>query len=67
MIGRDVEIRSAAGIRYRGIVRSIRAGDVLGELVELGSTRVADYRRLVYVSDRRAQIRPLEHDGTAPF
>jgi hypothetical protein len=60
MIGRNVQIRSAAGILYHGIVRSIRPDEELGELFELASARIADYRRLVYVTDRLAQIRELE-------
>jgi hypothetical protein len=58
MLGREVEITSTAGIVYRGIVRAIRDGGELGELFELGSAQDAAYQRLVYVSDRRAQIRP---------
>jgi hypothetical protein len=66
MIGRSVEIRSTAGILYHGIVRSIRLDTELGELFELCSARTADYRRLVYVTDRLAQIREVEREtGTA--
>jgi hypothetical protein len=32
----------------------------MGELFELHSAQSAEYRRLVYVTDRRAQIRHLE-------
>ena len=60
ILGRAVEIRSVAGIVYSGIVRSVRPDGELGELFELGSARSADYRRLVYVADRLAQIRDLE-------
>ena len=56
MMGRHVEIRSAAGIVYRGVVKAIRDGGELGELFELGSPSDADYQRLVHVSDRFAQI-----------
>ena len=65
MIGRNVEIRSVAGILYRGIVRSIRPDEELGELFELASARTADYRRLVYVTDRLAQIREVEDSEVA--
>jgi hypothetical protein len=65
MIGRSVEIRSTAGIVYQGVVRSIRPDDELGELFELASARIADYRRLVYVTDRLAQIREIEDDEVA--
>jgi hypothetical protein len=60
IIGRSVEIRSTGGIVYRGIVRSVRADAQRGELFELSSARIAGYRRLVYVTDRRAQISDLE-------
>jgi hypothetical protein len=60
ILGRAVEIRSVAGIVYSGIVRSVRPDGEFGELFELGSARSADYRRLVYVADRLAQIRDLE-------
>jgi hypothetical protein len=63
MLGRKVEVRSGAGMRYYGVVRSIRAADGLGELFELGASDDAAYQRLVYVADRSAQIREL--DATA--
>jgi hypothetical protein len=60
ILGRAVEIRSVAGIVYSGIVKSVRPDEELGELFELSSERSAEYRRLVYVADRLAQIRDLE-------
>jgi hypothetical protein len=60
ILGRAVEIRSVAGIVYSGIVKSVRPDGELGELFELSSERSAEYRRLVYVADRLAQIRDLE-------
>lgn len=63
MIGHSVEIHSMAGIAYRGVVRSIRADNALGELFELGSADDASYQRLVYVTDRRAQIAAIEGQG----
>jgi len=63
MVGRNVEVRSAAGICYYGVVRSIRAADGLGELFELGAPDDAGYQRLVYVADRSAQIRGIETAG----
>jgi hypothetical protein len=65
MIGRHVEICSNAGIFYRGVVRSIRTDDELGELFELSSPRIAEYRRLVFVTDRLAQIRDIEESEAA--
>lgn len=56
LLGRAVEIRSTAGIPYRGIVLSIRESGELGELFELGSHDSSTYRRLVHVSDRARQI-----------
>ncbi len=46
-------------MRYRGSVRSIRYDRDLGELFELGSSVDAGHRRLVYVTDRRVQIREV--------
>jgi hypothetical protein len=63
MVGRSVEVRSAAGILYYGIVRSIRRDGGLGELFELGSSEGSDYQRLVYVTDRAAQVRDVDLDG----
>lgn len=60
MIGRSVEIRSIAGIAYHGIVRAIRDGGELGELFEIGSEENSEYRRLVFVTDRQAQIQDME-------
>lgn len=60
MVGRNVEICSAGGVLYSGVVRAIHDGGQLGELFELGSDDDSDYRRLVYVVDRAAQIRPLD-------
>lgn len=57
LVGQNVEIRSAGGIAYHGIVRSIEPDDVLGELFELGSDDDPDYQRFVFVADRRIQIR----------
>ena len=59
ILGCLVEIRSLAGIAYRGVVRSIRPGDEFGELFVLGSDENAEYQRLVYVVDRAVQIRAL--------
>jgi hypothetical protein len=60
ILGRTVEIRSAAGIVYSGIVRSVRPDAELGELFELSSAHSVEYRRLVYVADRLTQISDLE-------
>ena len=57
MMGRTVMIRSAAGIQYHGVVRSIHRDLGLGELFELGSLVDPSYQRFVYVMDRRTQIR----------
>lgn len=59
MLGRNVEVRSGAGVCYYGVVRSIRAAAGLGELFELGARDNAAYQRLVYVVDRSAQIREI--------
>jgi hypothetical protein len=56
MIGRRVEIRSRAGTVYRGVVRSIRDGGTLGEIIELGSAEDPEYQRLVFVTDRTTQV-----------
>jgi hypothetical protein len=53
------ERSSTGGMRYRGSVRSIRYDRDLGELFELGSSVDAGHRRLVYVTDRRVQIREV--------
>lgn len=59
LLGQEVEISSAAGIAYRGIVNTIRArGNA--ELFVLGSARDAGFQRIVFVTDRRSQIRPVE-------
>ena len=47
------------GMLYRGVVRNVRDGRELGELFELGSRHDPAYRRLVYVTDRPAQVRIL--------
>jgi hypothetical protein len=60
IIGCLVEIRSVAGIAYRGVVRSIRPDKGLGEIFELGSEVRADYQRLVHVVDRSVQIRRID-------
>ena len=62
MLGRAVEIRSNGGIVYRGVVRAVRDAGVFGDLFELTSADDPSYRRLVFVNDRRAQIRfhPLD-------
>jgi hypothetical protein len=60
IIGCLVEIRSVAGIAYRGEVRSIRPDKGLGEIFELGSAVQADYQRLVHVVDRAVQIRRID-------
>lgn len=62
MLGRNVEIRSTAGIVYHGIVRSIARSDDAGELFELCSADDRQYQRFVYVAERRAQIREIERD-----
>lgn len=59
ILGRAVEIRSSGGIVYRGIVRAIRDDQELGELFELGSAEDRDYQRLVYVTDRVAQVQEI--------
>jgi len=66
MIGRRVEILSTGGIQYFGIVRAIKDGGELGELFELGSDD-PEYRRLVYVVDRAAQIREIAADEGPAF
>jgi hypothetical protein len=63
MIGRNVEITSAAGMVYRGIVRAIADRSELGELFELGSVQNPGYCRLVYVHDRGVQIREVDEPG----
>jgi hypothetical protein len=63
LLGRRVEIGSVAGIRYRGVVRSIRDAGELGELFELGSDQDASYQRFVYVVDRLVQVDLLEDGG----
>lgn len=63
MIGRCVEVRSTNGIVYSGMVIGIRDSGELGELFELGLSEKADYQRLVYVTDRRVQIRTLDDDA----
>ena len=60
MLGRNVEIRSTAGIVYHGIVRSIAPGDDVGELFELCSAEDRQYQRFVYVAERTAQIREIK-------
>jgi hypothetical protein len=66
MIGRRVEITSTGGIVYRGIVRSIKDADDLGELFELARRGDPAYRRLVYVVDRAAQVREVDDDYESP-
>ena len=66
MLGRSVQVRSPAGIVYYGVVRSIREGNGLGELFELGADGVSStgYQRLVYVTDRAAQVSELEPEDS---
>ena len=59
LLGRAVEIFSVNGIRYEGVVMSIRDRGEMGELFELGSHDDPTYHRLVYVTDRLVQIRDL--------
>lgn len=59
MIGRAAEIISVNGVRYQGIVIAIRDRGEAGELFELGSHESPAYRRLVFVTDRRAQVHSL--------
>ena len=66
MIGRNVEIRSTAGIVYHGIIRTIDDRGSLGELFELGPAENPEYCRLVYVTDRRAQIQEID-EGRFPI
>jgi hypothetical protein len=62
-IGRNVEIRSAAGIVYYGIVRSIERHGDAGELFELGSGEHDRYQRYVFVTDRSSQVREIDPDA----
>jgi hypothetical protein len=59
ILGKEVTIRSVAGIDYHGIVRTILADRVHGELFELGRDNDRSYQRFVYVLDRERQIRPF--------
>lgn len=63
MVGKHVEICSTGGIVYRGVVRMVRDAGQLGELFELASLDDPAYRRLVYVTDRQAQIRKVDGGG----
>lgn len=56
LIGVAVEVFSVNGIRYQGIVMSIRDRGEMGELFELGSHEDPSYHRLVYVTDRLVQV-----------
>jgi hypothetical protein len=56
LIGRAVMIRSALGIDYSGIVRSIRAGYNGSEVFELGRLGDDTYQRFVLVTQRDQQI-----------
>jgi hypothetical protein len=60
VLGCLVEIRSIAGIVYRGVVRSIGPDKGLGEIFELGSAVQAEYQRFVHVVDRAVQVRTIE-------
>ena len=62
MIGQRVEIRSAGGISYHGVVRDIRPTDDGGEVFELGSNDDPLYCRYVYVTDRERQIDDLRDE-----
>ncbi len=57
LIGRDVVIRSVAGIEYDGVVRSICSEDGVAELFELGRRRDPAYQRFVIVRQRADQVR----------
>lgn len=59
LIGRAVEVFSVNGIRYQGIVVTIRDREDMGELFELGSHEDPTYHRLVYVTDRLVQVHRL--------
>jgi hypothetical protein len=59
LLGCPVEIRSVAGIVYRGVVRAIRGADELGELFELGSDSNAQFQRFIHVVDRAVQVRKI--------
>jgi hypothetical protein len=65
MFGREVTIRSLAGIDYSGIVRMIVADRGQGELFELGRAGDRAYQRFVYVRDRSRQIRSFGSRGEA--
>jgi hypothetical protein len=60
LTGRDVIIRSIAGIEYRGVVRQIQAFEG-GEMFELGSITNPDYQRFVLVVDH-VQIKLIDAD-----
>jgi hypothetical protein len=60
LLGCSVEIRSIAGIAYRGIIRSISPDKELGEIFELRSAEHAEYQRFVHVVDRAVQIRKTD-------
>jgi hypothetical protein len=62
LLGHLLEVRSIAGIVYRGVVRSIRPADDLGELFELGSDTNAEYQRYIHVVDRVVQIREIRQE-----
>jgi hypothetical protein len=62
LLGHLLVVRSIAGIVYRGVVRSIRPADDLGELFELGSDTNAKYQRYIHVVDRTVQIREIHQE-----
>lgn len=59
LVGKQVEIRSVAGIHYAGVIRAITPDEGLGEIFELGSSTNPDYQRFVHVVDRLVQIHPI--------
>lgn len=62
LIGRNVVIRSIAGIEYAGVVRSISNGTGGDELFELGRRSDPSYQRFVFVRERDQQVQ-LQHEA----
>jgi hypothetical protein len=60
LIGKRIDVRSAGGILYSGIVLSIRRDGSGGEIFELETGHRPSYRRFVQVKNRAAQIRALD-------
>jgi len=56
LLGCPVEICSSGGIVYQGIVHRIEPAGDGAELFTLGSDD-PEYQRIVYVTDRAAQVR----------